>query len=262
MNAAISGGWKYVSPETGALFDETDYLEAYDRIKARGPAATRAWFLRNYPNHVLEARFDAWLNRCILSYSAFNRFGGVTYLCPDGAPERERDVRRELFGHMGIYGDCVARVPSASVPGNAAKGRALSHLAALEDARARGLPDVVIFEDDFQFFVPRQAANRRLGAFLEGFPEWDALLFGHRSIAAREATHDAEVLRVRGASMPHGYVARARVYDDLIAGLAAAAAAMPEGPGEGEGEVRLAEVRRRLRLPRTSIPSACPSARG
>lgn len=244
VNRDISGGWKYVNDTTGALFDRTDFLAVYERLRARGPAATRAWFLRNYPNHLLEARFSAWVNACIARFSAFNRFGRVLYLCSDGAAAEERAILRELYGHMGTYGGCVERVPAPVVPDHRAKGRARAHLAAIERAQALGLPDVVIVEDDFQFIAPRQAVNRKLTALLEGFPTWDAILLGNDTITAREATREAEVLRVRGTAMPHGYVVRAGLYDALAGGLAAAAEAMPDG--EAEGEAMLGEVWARI----------------
>ena len=232
VNRRISGGWKYVNEATGAFFDETDALDVYRGLRARGPAATRAWFLRNYPNHVLEDRFNAWLNACIQGYCAFNRFGRVFHVsaAADGAPREA--IRQELFRHMGIYGDCVEEAPKASAP-NPHKARALGHLAALLRARELGLPDVVIFDDDFQFIAPRPAANRKIGALLEAFPAWDVLLFGNLQVTAHEATHDAAFLRVLGASAPHGYAVRAVQYDALIDALRAACAALPDAADGG-----------------------------
>ncbi|WP_437996009.1 sulfotransferase [Sorangium sp. So ce185] len=230
VNADISGGWKYVNEETGAFFDRTNFLDVYARLRARGPAATRRWFLANYANHTLEARFNAWINDCILRYSAFNRFGGVLYVCLEGdrREEREEMIRNELLRHMGIFGDCVEQVPAALVPGNAHKARGLSHLAALRRARERGLPDVVIFEDDFQFIVPRQVANRKIEEMLRDFPDRDAILFGNHQITHHEVTPGGAVLRVRAGAWPHGYAVRAERYDELISGLAEACAAMPD----------------------------------
>jgi hypothetical protein len=239
VNRRISGGWKYVNEATGAFFDETSALDVYRELRARSPARTRAWFMRSYPNHVLEDRFNAWLRACMLAYSAFNRFGRVFYLSPEGDATRERAILRELFRHMGIYGDCVERVPTAAPSANPLQGRALSQLAALRLARERGLADVVIFEDGFQFIGPRQAANRKLEAFAREFPAWDAILFGNNTVTAHEATHDAAVLRVVATSLPHGYAVRARVYDELIAGLTGACARLggPDGGAAALDEV-------------------------
>jgi hypothetical protein len=235
MNADISGGWKYVNEQTGAFFDQTNFLDVYTRLRARGPAATRGWFLSNYANHTLEARFNGWLHASILRHCAFNRFGGVLYVCLEGDRREERQamIRGELFRHMGIFGDCVEQVPAASVPGNPHKARGLSHLAALQRARDLGLPDVVIFEDDFQFIVPRQVANRKIEALLRDFPVSDAILFGNHQITRHEVTSGGAVLRVRAGAWPHGYAVRAERYDELITGLAEACAAMPDAAAEG-----------------------------
>jgi hypothetical protein len=227
VNERISGGWKYVNAETGAFFDQTSALEVYRRLRARPPAATRGWFLRNYPNHLLEARFSAWLNACILAYCAFNRFGRVLYLNADGADEPRRAVEREIFGLMGIYGDCVERLATTPVPEDPARGRVLSHLAALRRARELALPDVVILEDDFKFIAQRQVANRKIEALVRGFPEWDVILLGNRDVKQDEATHDPGVRRVFDAPTPRGYAVSARLYDRLIAAL--------EQPAEGLG---------------------------
>jgi hypothetical protein len=224
VNERISGGWKYVNAETGAFFDQGNALDVYRRLRARPPAQTRAWFLRNYPNHLLEARFNAWLNACILAYCVFNRFGRVYYLNADGAEEQRLAILRELFGFMGVYGDCVERIAATPSPGDPERGRALSHLAALRRARELALPDAVILEDDFHFIAPRQVANRKMEALLRGFPEWDVILLGSGDVTEDEATRDPGVRRVRGASLPHGYAVNARFYDRLIAAL--------EGSGE------------------------------
>ncbi|WP_437758499.1 sulfotransferase family 2 domain-containing protein [Sorangium sp. So ce1389] len=235
VNADISGGWKYVNERTGAFFDRTNFVDVYTRLRARGPAATRGWFLENYANHTLEARFNGWLHDCILRYSAFNRFGKVLYVCLEGDRREKRQamIRNELFRHMGIFGDCVEQVPAALVPGNPHKARGLSHLAALRRARALGLPDVVIFEDDFQFIVPRKVANRKIEALLRDVTDRDAILFGNHQVTRHEATAAGAVLRVRAGAWPHGYAVRAERYDELISGLAEACAAMPDNVAEG-----------------------------
>ncbi len=223
VNERISGGWKYVNPETGALFNPSNALEVYRRLRARPPAATRAWFLRNYPNNVLEARFNAWLNERILEYCAFNRFGRVYYLNADGADAERAAILREMFVFMGIYGDCVERLATVPVPDDAPRGRALSHLAALRRARELALPNVVILEDGFAFIAQRQVANRKLTALLSGFPEWDAILLGSRDVRRDEATRDPGVRRVLDAPLPRGYAVSARFYDRLITALEGAA---------------------------------------
>ncbi|WP_437682003.1 hypothetical protein [Sorangium sp. So ce131] len=235
VNADISGGWKYVNEQTGAFFDRTNFLDVYARLRARGPAATRGWFLSNYANHTLEARFNGWINDCILRYCAFNRFGGVLYVCLEGERREEREamIRAELFRHMGIFGDCVEQVPAALVPGNPHKARGLSHLAALRSARDLGLPEVAIFEDDFQFIVPREVANRKIEELLRSYPDRDAILFGNHQITRHEVTSGGAVLRVRAGAWPHGYAVRAERYDALISGLAEACAAMPDGAEGG-----------------------------
>lgn len=224
VNERISGGWKYVNPVTGAFFDETNFVEVYEGLRSRGPAATRAWFLRAYPNHVLEQRFNAWLSRCMLAYSAFNGLGRVYFL--DAEPGGKGDaMKREIFRFMGIYADCVERIEPAPEVANRHERRARSHLTALRQARELGLPSAAIIEEGFQFIAERRVANRKLGELFEGFPHWDVLLFGNRSVTEREATHEPAVLRVRDARAPCGYAIRAAAFDTLIAALEEGAAA-------------------------------------
>jgi hypothetical protein len=230
VNERISGGWKYVQPETGAFFNRDNALEVYRSLRARPPAATRAWFLRNYPNQLLEDRFDAWLGQCILDHCIFNRFGRVYSLCAD---ERRPEAERELFGFTGIYGDCVEHVAPTIVPEHPARGRALTHLTALRRARELGLPDVVILEDGFAFIARRPVQNRKIGALLREFPAWDMILFGNRDITCDEPTHDPAVRRVFEAAIPRGYAVHARFYDQLIAALTRVTEA---GPSEASAE--------------------------
>ena len=79
----------------------------------------------------------------------FNRFGAIYCINMDSEQVRWAEIT-ERFRHLGID-RLVSRFPAVATPGNHHIGCALSHRAIIQQARQRGLSDVLVFEDDAIF---------------------------------------------------------------------------------------------------------------
>jgi GR25 family glycosyltransferase involved in LPS biosynthesis len=95
-----------------------------------------------------------------------------------------------------------------------AYGCLLSHLQVVRDARQRGLPSLLILEDDVLF---DPSFSQKFPVFMRGLPaDWDMVFLGalHREDPDPVAEY---VVRVRTAYCTHAYAIRDSIFDAFIA---------------------------------------------
>ena len=94
-----------------------------------------------------------------------------------------------------------------------AYGCLMSHLAVVEEARGRGLPRVLIFEDD-AVFAPD--FNAKFSQYVRQLPaDWDMLLFGGIHIAPPTPVAD-NVVKITHTYSTFAYALRHTIYDAFI----------------------------------------------
>jgi len=127
--------------------------------------------------------------------------------------DHRTDRRAEIEAECARMGLAVERFP-ARTSVTPTHGCALSHLEGLKLARDRGLPEVLLFEDDFQFLISRDQWTDLL-AHLPA--DYDVVMLSYNLLQS-EPYNDrfGRVLEVQTAS---GYLVHARFYDTLIATL-------------------------------------------
>ena len=125
-------------------------------------------------------------------------------------------------------------------PKNGHLGCVQSHIRALELAKARGLRNAMILEDDFTFTKPKAEVDATLRRTLDVLgTDWDVLQIGLVPVdvdQAPAAVAGGAPRRVRAASTSSCYVVNAHFYDALLRTFRAA-----EGQLEQEGQ-RFGEV--------------------
>jgi len=153
--------------------------------------------------------------------------GGIAELFPhrvcinlDRRPDRWGRVQARLHRH-GLLP--VERLPAAD--GNrldpphgweftaGAYGCLVSHLQAVREARRRGLPTLLLLEDDVVFDEALQEKFARYCGELPG--DWDMLFFGalHKQDPVRISDH---LVRITKANSTYAYALRETVFDDFI----------------------------------------------
>lgn len=95
-------------------------------------------------------------------------------------------------------------------PVSGAIGCRESHLAVLKEAKKRGLPDVLIFEDDIEFLD--DIRNVRLPS------EWDMFYLGGNWVDVLDRSESDNYCRIRSWST-YAYAVNSNFYDTLIEGL-------------------------------------------
>lgn len=93
-------------------------------------------------------------------------------------------------------------------------GCAMSHIKALEYAKAQKWPHVLVCEDDVRFERSPQEIQMQLNAFLLRHMDWDVILFGCTILDGEHLTPSC--IRVRKSYCTHCYLIRQEYYDVLI----------------------------------------------
>jgi hypothetical protein len=125
--------------------------------------------------------------------------------------DHRTDRRSEIEGECARLDVPVERFP-ARTSITPTHGCALSHLEVLKLARERGLPEVLLFEDDFQFLITRE----QWVDILAHLPaDYDVVMLSYNLLQS-EPYNDrfGRALEVQTAS---GYLVHSRFYDMLIA---------------------------------------------
>jgi len=93
-------------------------------------------------------------------------------------------------------------------------GCGLSHLAVLKEARALGIKNLLIFEDDFTFMVDKDTFWKKINDFFVSGQPFDVLMLSY-SLQKSEPFGDG-ILKVLEAQTTSGYIVNHRFYDKLI----------------------------------------------
>jgi hypothetical protein len=133
----------------------------------------------------------------------------IFYINLDSRLDRREEVEGELAS-MDLQGERFAAIKTT--PGII--GCAHSHSAVLRLAKERGYPQVVIFEDDFQFLVSKEEFYSWVETFSQ--KEYDVIMLSYNMFAS---VPEGDFLRVQDAQTTSGYIVHARFYDTLIANI-------------------------------------------
>ena len=138
-----------------------------------------------------------------------------------------RTDRREQFEQECVKMDIqVERFPAIVHPKGGTLGCNASHIQVLKYARDRGLPNVTIFEDDFEFLVSREDFVK----VLTGLPEdYDVVMLGYNLVCGE--SHSETFGRTLEAQTTSGYIVHQKAYDKLIARWEEGLALFEENPG-------------------------------
>ena len=152
--------------------------------------------------------------------------------------DRRREIERQLrsLGTAFVPGKVelfpASRVDAAAgFPSPGVRGCFLSHLAVLQDARARGAASLLVLEDDLE--IAQRDLPRLVTALdMSAAQEWDVLYLGH--ILPRPLDSQPALQRYDGAiQTTHFYAVRGTIYDPLIDYLEACLKRPPGDPVGG-----------------------------
>jgi GR25 family glycosyltransferase involved in LPS biosynthesis len=138
-----------------------------------------------------------------------NLFGGVFYINLDKRADRRVEFEAEM-AKVGLNAERFSAIEMR--PGIVGCG--YSHLAVLKLARDRGLKNVLIFEDDFEFLVPAEEFWTDIKAFFRMGLRYDVAMLAH-NLHASHPFNDL-LLAVDYATTASAYIVNSYFYDALI----------------------------------------------
>jgi len=130
------------------------------------------------------------------------------YINLDRRTDRRAEFETEC-SRMGISAERFSAIEQN--PGDV--GCLRSHIAVLKEARIRGLPEVLIFEDDFQFLVLAEQFHTLMDIARD--ISYDVIMLGYN--LQTSAPFNAVLGKVMDAQTTSGYLVHSRFYDKLLA---------------------------------------------
>ena len=137
------------------------------------------------------------------------QLGGIFYINLDRRVDRRTEIESE-FARMSISGERFVGI--VGTPGIVGCGK--SHLAILKIARDRGLRNVLIFEDDFQFIISKEELESMLSEFFYSSMPFDVLMLSYDMHKSQPI--DDLVMKVDYATTASAYIVNSCFYDALI----------------------------------------------
>ena len=129
------------------------------------------------------------------------------YINLDSREDRRKQFEEECT-RMNFSVERFPAITNSLSPGH---GCTRSHIEVLKLARARGLPQVLIFEDDFEFLVDRE----QVGDILMNLPEdYDVVMLSYN--LQHGIPYNNQFGRVLDAQTASGYIVHSKFYDTLI----------------------------------------------
>ena len=136
-------------------------------------------------------------------------FGGVFYINLAKRADRRLEMENELerVGLSGERFEGLERKPGIV-------GCGYSHLSVLIEARDRGLPNVLIFEDDFEFLVDKATFWSHVNKFFDMRIPYDVLMFSYN--IEKSTPFNDLVFKVDACTTASAYVVSSYFYVALI----------------------------------------------
>jgi glycosyl transferase family 25 len=137
-------------------------------------------------------------------------FENVFYINLEHRTDRKEHVEKEL----SILGIKSANRFNAIKMANGAIGCTMSHIRLLQDAKIKGLPYLMIVEDDIQFTKPGLFVDQ-LNGLLQSGESWDVILIAGNNLPPYTKINEFCV-QVKQCQTTTGYIVKENYYDTLI----------------------------------------------
>ena len=133
----------------------------------------------------------------------------VFYINLDARVDRRKEIEAEL-AQIGISGERFSAFKTS--PGIIGCGQ--SHSGIVKEAKARGYKNVLLFEDDFMFLVPKEEFWTLLQRALKEVPDYDVIMLGYGM--NKSEPFSETLMKVLDAQAGSGYIVNEKFYDTLI----------------------------------------------
>lgn len=162
----------------------------------------------------------------IIEPNGFNSFDKFMYINLEHRKDRKNQIENE-FNKMNIDKNKIIRIDAVRNKLNGHIGCCKSHIKALKLAKQMDLNNVVIFEDDFVFTLPKKEINNKINHFLNKYKDFDVIMLTTIN-KTFEDIDDKHIKKVNSATSPTAYIVCKHFYNSLINDLETALNKMEE----------------------------------
>ena len=151
------------------------------------------------------------------NYNGINSFDKYFYINLENRPDRKNQITNELK-KMKIPENKIIRIDAVYNKYNGHIGCCKSHIKTIELAKKMKLNNVVVFEDDFYFTLPKKEIDKKINLFLKKYPDFDLvqLTAGHINL---KDINDSNIKKVKSATTSSAYIIHKKFYNKLLSDL-------------------------------------------
>ena len=216
VNKNILGGWRYINQETGGFLDPVQEIEPQIKTFMEKPYQPQKWVQEHLNHDQLSDSICQQLNPIFqLDWSQF--IDGVVYINLDNRPDRKRSILHQLQAH-DISNDLIHRMPAILHQRCGHLGCTRSHIKTFELIQEKGWKRVMVLEDDFSWYVPKQRALLMIKTFLETYKnDWDVFMLAYVCNKMDKDTLLPDLVRQsQNATTTSGYIVNSEYLPKLL----------------------------------------------
>jgi glycosyl transferase, family 25 len=147
-------------------------------------------------------------------FNGINSFDNVFYINLKHRTDRKKQITNEL-DKMKINKNKIIRINAVRNKLNGHIGCCKSHIKTLNKAKKMNLKNIIVFEDDFVFTIPKKDVDNKINYFLKKYKDWDIiqLTAGYKNL---ENIDDTNIKKVNSATTSSCYIIKDKFYNILL----------------------------------------------
>lgn len=146
-------------------------------------------------------------------YNMCENIAKIAYINLDERPDRKEEIEKELESYGLVPNERFKGIKFEYPRGIVGCGYA--HLNVLKEAREKRYKNILIFEDDFEFLVSKEAFDKLMRRVFDDKVEFDVIMLAYNLQVYEESDYDY-LYKVNKAHTASGYLVNESMYDELI----------------------------------------------
>lgn len=149
-----------------------------------------------------------------ISLNGINSFDKYFYINLEHRTDRKKQITNEL-NKMNIPHDKIIRIDAVRNKYNGHIGCCKSHIKTINMAKKMKLNNVVVFEDDFIFTLPKNEVDKKINHFIKKYSDYDIIQLT-TVFKKLDDIDDEHIKKVRSATTSSAYIINSKFYNRLL----------------------------------------------
>ena len=149
-----------------------------------------------------------------ISLNGINSFDKYFYINLEHRTDRKKQILNEL-NKMNIPQDKIIRIDAVRNKYNGHIGCCKSHIKTINMAKKMKLNNVVVFEDDFVFTLPKNEVDKKINHFIKKYTDYDIIQLS-TVFKKLDDIDDEHIKKVKSATTSSAYIINSKFYNRLL----------------------------------------------